>query len=472
MDTHITATPELDRTGTSLGSPIGLPGELQASDGSAKQADILDEVPAPDTSQAASTKQSALHKKSRRKTLLATAALGTVLLAGAGGAAWWYRQDLRQALDLRHVGLPAFLHGVTGPGNQLSAEVGAQPDSAPVSQVRRVDAPPAPAVLRPQVSEFAALQSLPNNAPAEVGVSAPAVSPAASSRDTAPGPSPTNEAPSTRSAAPAAQPALPAGPLAGTAATDAARIPNPFVETPAAPLPAPPVAAPSMTQQPITASVSGPAQTTATPPTTAPAASPAPTPAVTSAPASRDPVAVVAELHAAPLSPPEQVKVVDLLKELGAQLRDTRAEVVQLRTTVAQLVETVDTKTTQFESRLGLAEAGTVLAQSARAGHPETAAVNTPSLPASRVAATGRVAFPIQQGGTALSASASRTVRDYRIQGASPGLAVLSVLNPVPGGKSVIEVSTGSEVPGVGRIKSIAQRGTAWVVQTDAGVIQ
>jgi len=173
---------------------------------------------------------------------------------------------------------------------------------------------------------------------------------------------------------------------------------------------------------------------------------------------------VAGELRAAPLSLPEQIKVVDLVKELGAQLRDTRTEVAQLRATVAQLVETVETKTTQFESRLSLAEAGTVLAQSARAGNPETSAL--------RVASAGRVVPPPVAAVTSPAASPPRTVKDYRIQGASPGLAVLSVLNPLPGGQTVIEVAIGSEVPGVGRIKSIFQRGTAWVVQTDAGVIQ
>ena len=458
MDTHITASPELDRVGSPLGSPIGLPGELGVSGGSSRQADILDEAPAPSPAQAASAEKPVPHEKSRRRTLLATAAISAILLAGAGSAAWWHRQDLR-ALDLRHVALPAFLHGGTGLGDHPPAEVGIKPEAA--AQARRPDAPSAPAPLRPQVSEFAALQSLPNNVPSEVGVSAPAITSAVSPRDPAPGPSPVAEAQSTQPAAPVSQPAPAAGPRAAA-------------ETPAEPPPAPsaaaPAVAPSVAQQPVTAPASAPAPTATITP--APVASPAPPPAMTNAPARRDPIAVVAELRAAPLSFPEQVKLVDLLKELGAQLRDTRAEVVQLRSTVAQLVDTVDTKTTQFESRLGLAEAGTVLAQSARAGHPEAAAPVALPLPASRVAATGRVAPPSQPAGTPPAASATRTVRDYRIQGASPGLAVLSVLNPLPGGQAVIEVSTGSEVPGVGRIKSIAQRGTAWVVQTDAGVIQ
>ena len=175
-------------------------------------------------------------------------------------------------------------------------------------------------------------------------------------------------------------------------------------------------------------------------------------------------------LQTAPLSPPEQVRLIDMLKEYGAQLRDTRSKVAQLEDTVAKLQAEVDAKTTSFETRLGLAEVGTVLAQSARAGRTEPAATITVQ-PLQRVAAIGRAALPAPAA-SAPAGPATRTVRDYRIQGASPGLAVLSTLNPLPGGQPVLEVAVGSEVPGVGRIKSIAQRGTAWIVQTDAGAIQ
>lgn len=175
-------------------------------------------------------------------------------------------------------------------------------------------------------------------------------------------------------------------------------------------------------------------------------------------------------LQAAPLSPPEQVRLIDTLKEYGAQLRDTRSEVTQLKDTVVKLQEELEAKTTAFETRLGLAEVGTVLAQSARAGHPEPSTMGT-APPPLRVVAAGR-AVPTVPAATVPARPAARTVRDYRVQGALPGLAVLSALNPLPGGQSVIEVAVGSEMPGIGRIKSIAQRGTAWVVQTDAGAIQ
>jgi hypothetical protein len=35
-----------------------------------------------------------------------------------------------------------------------------------------------------------------------------------------------------------------------------------------------------------------------------------------------------------------------------------------------------------------------------------------------------------------------------------------------------LQVAVGQSVPGYGRVKSIAQRGTAWVIQTEQGAIQ
>lgn len=66
----------------------------------------------------------------------------------------------------------------------------------------------------------------------------------------------------------------------------------------------------------------------------------------------------------------------------------------------------------------------------------------------------------------------NRSVKDFRVQGASPGLAVLNVLVAGPGEAPVLYVALGDQVPGIGHIKSIYQRGTTWLVQTDAGLIQ
>jgi hypothetical protein len=65
-----------------------------------------------------------------------------------------------------------------------------------------------------------------------------------------------------------------------------------------------------------------------------------------------------------------------------------------------------------------------------------------------------------------------RSVKDYSIQAASPGLAMLSTVGLNGTDTTSIQLSVGDEVPGVGRVKKILQRGTNWVVETDHGVIQ
>jgi hypothetical protein len=178
-----------------------------------------------------------------------------------------------------------------------------------------------------------------------------------------------------------------------------------------------------------------------------------------------DPVQTATELRAAPFSTKQQVEMVGLVRELGAQLKESRLTVAQMQTTVAELKEQLDTRMTEFDGRLGLAEAGTVLAQSARA------AALQPIMTAAPVSA--RPSAPSRQPAAAAPASpVNRSVKDFRVQGASPGLAVLNVLVAGPGEAPVLYVALGDQVPGIGHIKSIYQRGTTWLVQTDAGVIQ
>jgi hypothetical protein len=234
----------------------------------------------------------------------------------------------------------------------------------------------------------------------------------------------------------------------------------------------------------------GPGEVGVVPPPASPAAQPAPPPAQASAPtpapapageirvaAAAPPAALpdaakaAAEVKAAHLSQAQQIELIGLVKELGAQLRDTRAQVTELHDAVAQLSKQVETRTNDFEVRLGLAEATTALSASARAGSP------VPANTTLSVAAVGPARPPGSRAATAVPvppapAPERRTVKDYVVKGASPGLAVLSALNPVTGTPSVIEVAVGDQVPGVGKIKSISQRGTTWVVLTENGPIQ
>jgi hypothetical protein len=68
-------------------------------------------------------------------------------------------------------------------------------------------------------------------------------------------------------------------------------------------------------------------------------------------------------------------------------------------------------------------------------------------------------------------AAAAAEKRNYRIQAASPGLAMLSAID---GGSDdrPVEVAIGTDLPGYGKVRSIEQHGQAWVVKTDRGEIE
>jgi len=247
----------------------------------------------------------------------------------------------------------------------------------------------------------------------------------------------------------AAAPA-PSPPAVPEATSAAALPPSPPAEAAAAP-PAPPA--------PVRPAVSAEAA-----PASTPAAAPSSVAPTLPSPASNPPDAadVAATFRPAFMTPQAQVDVLALVTQMGALVRDMRDENAALRSQVAMLTETVQGRTTDFEQRLNLAEARNSVAAAMGAGHRP---VVTPILSTSGVG--GGVTRAI-----AAAPGTARTVRDYRVQAASPGTAVLADVNAPPGQAAGLQVKAGEMVPGVGRVVSIAQRGTAWVVQTDHGVIQ
>ncbi len=242
----------------------------------------------------------------------------------------------------------------------------------------------------------------------------------------------------------------PPPPAVPEATSAAALPPSPPAEVAAAP-PTPPAPI-----RPAVSAEAAPASTLAAAPSSV-----APTLA---SPASNPPDAadVAATFRPAPMTPQAQVDVLALVTQMGALVRDMRDENAALRSQVAMLTETVQGRTTDFEQRLNLAEARNSVAAAVGAGHRP---VVTPILSTS--GASGGVTRAI-----AAAPGTARTVRDYRVQAASPGTAVLADVNAPPGQAAGLQVKAGEMVPGVGRVVSIAQRGTAWVVQTDHGVIQ
>jgi hypothetical protein len=68
--------------------------------------------------------------------------------------------------------------------------------------------------------------------------------------------------------------------------------------------------------------------------------------------------------------------------------------------------------------------------------------------------------------------TAPQDARRYRVQAASPGLALLAEVARGGGDGAQIQVTVGDVIPGWGKVKSVAQRGMSWVVSTEHGVIE
>ena len=464
MDTHITTAPDIDeRIGAPLGSPIRLPGgrgtlpHLEDHDlGLSSEATTEAETGGSATPGPREKLVPTTPARSRRTGLLSTVAV-VIVLAGIGSLAWAERQGALQlplppqVVALLRTGLPV--------SSQVAGEVGVKPARVPTSPPANAQHNPGQSVQAArQQAEFAALKS--GDAVPEVGVSA-------NDRPTTP-PISTLAPPAVQAAsAPAVPASSPAAVTLPLAAAETGASANP-VPAPAAPPVTPPI--------PVTAASLTPAITMpnmAVPAVaTAPAAASTPPLVPVPAPKPLDPVQTASELQAAPFSTKQQVDMVGLVRELGAQLKESRLTVSQMQATVADLKEQLDTRMTEFDGRLGLAEAGTVLAQSAKAALPQP--VMTAAAVPARPSIASRQSAPVAQAAPPVSTTspASRSVKDFRVQGASPGLAVLNVLVAGPGEAPVLYVALGDQVPGVGRIKSIYQRGTTWLVQTDAGLIQ
>ena len=276
-----------------------------------------------------------------------------------------------------------------------------------------------------------------------------------------------------------AQPGTPqptgAGPARAASQThkaDAADILSLKSDTPAGASPPPAAAAPEITEPVLPAAApeapaaEKPAASTAaaTPPQASTPAAAVPAPVMHPA----DAADVAAALVPAPMSSRQVVDVLSVVTELGALVRDMRNENTQLRTQVATLSDTVASKTMDFEQRLGLAEARGSVAAAMGAGKPQATAQGG-IIPA---VVTVSGARSTRETGVSSVAAPTRSARDYRVQAASPGLAVLADAGAGPGQAAGLQVSVGDDVPGVGRITSIGQRGSTWVVQTDHGAIQ
>jgi hypothetical protein len=173
-------------------------------------------------------------------------------------------------------------------------------------------------------------------------------------------------------------------------------------------------------------------------------------------------------LQAAPMSTPEQVQVLELVTRLGTLVADQRKEVDQLRADLARSRIDETARIDDFQRRLAFAEAQRSVAKAS-----DTAAEPSPVPPTISASepATSAVRPTLAVARAALPADPSQPVQRYRVQAASPGLAMLAAIDRAGDESAQLQVALGDTVPGYGRVKAVVQQGTTWVVKTERGTI-
>jgi hypothetical protein len=183
-----------------------------------------------------------------------------------------------------------------------------------------------------------------------------------------------------------------------------------------------------------------------------------------------DAATAAANLQAAPMSTPDQVQVLELVTRLGTLVADQRKEVEQLRADLARSRIDETARIDDFQRRLTFAEAQRSIAK-ASGGTAETVPMPTPAASPAPDAATSVVRPTLVVARAALPADPSQAVQRYRVQAASPGLAMLAAIDRAGDESAQLQVALGDTVPGYGRVKAVVQQGTTWVVKTEHGTI-
>jgi len=429
------------------------------------------------------------------KALLASAAL----LAVAGGGAAFLVSPYNHVVPLGSArpGTPVREPGADGAAPDVLAPA-ARMAGVPRQETRRpVRDTVAPTDPDSQLRELLGLHGGADRQPA--GATAAGADTPAGQPEKVPSPSGPSAA---EVGAPAFQPPVPAASPAAVPPPPSARpvmepgmaAPAPFSVTP--PAPAPPLPLPSAAAADPASDVETAERDDARPQkqgamdaATQPAAHAqpaAPNPAATAAtlagassatlvtPAPDDPVGAAIALRPNPMSPGEQVDVLHLVTRLGTVIRDLRTENAGLRASAKASSDKVDSAVADFERRLALVEShGAINAAMADMDAPPEPAMAASS--ASRTArrsgrGAARPASLDQQAAPAAVVPAG--ARRYKVQAASPGLAMLSELDRSGGEGSQTQVKVGDTLPGYGRVTAIQQQGVAWTVRAEHGAIQ
>jgi hypothetical protein len=189
-------------------------------------------------------------------------------------------------------------------------------------------------------------------------------------------------------------------------------------------------------------------------------------------PPAEDVVVIARELHPGPMTPKDQVAVLGMVTELATMVGDLRSEAKALRNDMRKSAADNAARLGDLDRRMAMVEARDALTNARDAGLAPQAADLAP-VPAQAPPASPVTAVPIRltRADTALPPAAPGTLTRYKVQAASPGLAMLAQVDRSGGDGAQIEVRVGDNLPGYGRVKSIGQKGATWVVTTEHGDI-
>jgi hypothetical protein len=187
-----------------------------------------------------------------------------------------------------------------------------------------------------------------------------------------------------------------------------------------------------------------------------------------------DVLAISPKLEAAPMAPQQQIQVLEMVTQMATLVRDQRTQIANLRADVLTNQKATSTKLSDFERRLVLVEAGSALVAASGTPAPAAAVPGASSTPSGTTVAltSAKAALATAAPPAAPAQPTSGTPEQYRVQAASPGLAMLAEVDRSGGDGAQQEVQVGDTLPGYGRVLSVSQRGTAWVVKTEHGTIQ
>jgi len=164
----------------------------------------------------------------------------------------------------------------------------------------------------------------------------------------------------------------------------------------------------------------------------------------------------------------QETALYSMITEVSTLVRRTREEVAKLAGDHQKSTKAAEAKLADFERRLNLGEAqGALNAAKATSTTPPDASPTNSAPTATPTPASGVV-----KASLSTEAPSSAPGARYRVQAASPGLAMLSEIDRSGDDVLPLQVAVGANVPGYGRVTKIRQRGSEWVVQTEKGSIR